>query len=435
MNILGKKQVLRRNFKFFTMLGFASTVMVSWEWLPIISIYALQDGGLPIVFWSLIAGCLGMSLVYASLAEMASMCPTAGGQYHLVSELASPSIQKELSYAVGWLTAMGWQVWVTGLCFVMAIVTFALAINALLGMRLPAIQRVFIVLHVVGFLAIVITLWVVAPHGGARDTLLRFASTSGWENVGLASMIGVVNPIGSLCGYDCVVHMAEEVQDASLVIPKALIWSFIPNALMALVMGVTFIFSIGDLDSVLASPTGQPFIQVFYNATQSHAGATVLTSIIVVMLASTCISEVSPRWNIPLNAIYVTAVVSSLISLINIGSYTALNAINSLGVVSLLFSYTVIIGCLVLRRWRGPALPRRRWSLGKYGLAVNVASLCFIVPVLFFAFWPVARPVTPAGFNWSSVMFVGVLLVALMHYVLFARHTYTGPVVLVKRED
>lgn len=31
------------------------------------------------------------------------------GQYHWVSELAPPSVQKELSYAVGWLTAMGWQ--------------------------------------------------------------------------------------------------------------------------------------------------------------------------------------------------------------------------------------------------------------------------------------------------------------------------------------
>ncbi|MBA7493110.1 hypothetical protein ES702_03665 [subsurface metagenome] len=31
MSTLGKKQVLRRNFKFVTMVGFASTVIVSWE--------------------------------------------------------------------------------------------------------------------------------------------------------------------------------------------------------------------------------------------------------------------------------------------------------------------------------------------------------------------------------------------------------------------
>lgn len=31
MLVLGKKQVLRRNFKFVTMLGFASTAMVAWR--------------------------------------------------------------------------------------------------------------------------------------------------------------------------------------------------------------------------------------------------------------------------------------------------------------------------------------------------------------------------------------------------------------------
>lgn len=43
---------------------------------------------------------------------------------------------------------------------------------------------------------------------------------------------------------------------------------------------------------------------------------------------------------------------------------------------------------------RGPPLPPRRWSLGRYGLAINIISLAFILPLLFFAFWPVATPVT-----------------------------------------
>lgn len=81
MKALGKIQVLRRNFKFPTMLAFASTVLVAWEILPVISVYALQNGGTPIVFWGIVVGIFGMTFVYASLAEMASMFPTAGGQY------------------------------------------------------------------------------------------------------------------------------------------------------------------------------------------------------------------------------------------------------------------------------------------------------------------------------------------------------------------
>ena len=55
------------------MIGFASTALVAWEFITVISIYSLQDGGTAIVFWGLIVGCFGMTFVYASLAEMASM--------------------------------------------------------------------------------------------------------------------------------------------------------------------------------------------------------------------------------------------------------------------------------------------------------------------------------------------------------------------------
>lgn len=70
-------------------------------------------------------------------------------------------------------------------------------------------------------------------------------------------------------------------------------WSVVPNGLMALIMGVTFIFCIGDIEEVLASPTYEPFIQVFFNATQSYAGATVMTFVIMLMLTSACVSEVA----------------------------------------------------------------------------------------------------------------------------------------------
>ncbi|KAK5130535.1 hypothetical protein LTR08_001965 [Meristemomyces frigidus] len=487
MLVLGKKQVLRRNFKFITMLGFASTVMVAWEILPIITVFALEDGGTPIIFWGLILATVGMTFVYASLAEMASMCPTAGGQYHWVSEFAPPRFQQGLSYSVGWLLAIGWQVYLAGVCFMvggviqglialnqpdyvyhryhatllaMAVIAFSVVFNTVLAVRLPLIEGVVLILHVAGLFAIIIPLWVMAPRGNAHDTLIVFTDNGGWGNTGLSAMIGLTSVVGLLIGYDCSVHMSEEVQDASRVIPKTIMWSVVPNAIMAFTMGITFIFCLGDLNSVLESPTGQPFIQVFYNATGRYAGTTVMTIIFIIMLTSSCISEVatssrqiwsfardrglpfsdwlarvSPGWNIPLRAVCVSLVVSSLLSLINIGSSTALNAINSLGGTSLLFSYFIAIGCLVWRRLYGAPLPPRRWSLGRYGLAINIVALLFVTPILFFYVWPLTHPVTAANMNWSSMMFFAVLVIAGIYYWLKARHVYTGPVMLVKREE
>lgn len=73
MSVLGKKQVLRRQFKFSTMLGFASTVMVAWEFCLLVSPFSLEDGGTAAVFWGLFISPFVMIPMYASLAEVASM--------------------------------------------------------------------------------------------------------------------------------------------------------------------------------------------------------------------------------------------------------------------------------------------------------------------------------------------------------------------------
>ena len=61
----------------------------------------LVDGGPAGLIWSYVWTFFGFSFVIASLAEMASMAPTAGGQYHWVSEFSPPSLQKPLSYFAG----------------------------------------------------------------------------------------------------------------------------------------------------------------------------------------------------------------------------------------------------------------------------------------------------------------------------------------------
>lgn len=76
----------------------------------------LTDGGTAGLIWGFLGVSFGFSLVYASIAEMASMfvrtrseiddanvyrAPTAGGQYHWVSEFAPRRGQKFLSYITG----------------------------------------------------------------------------------------------------------------------------------------------------------------------------------------------------------------------------------------------------------------------------------------------------------------------------------------------
>lgn len=98
-------------------------------------------------------------------------------------------------------------------------------------------------------------------------------------------------------------------------------------------------------------------------------------------------------------------------------------------------SYIISISCLVLKRIRGEPLPEHRWSLGKWGMAINIAALAYLCPVFVFAFFPLTSTVTPVTMNWSIVMYAGVIIFATAYYWLGGRHKFVAPVALVKREQ
>lgn len=142
-----------------------------------------------------------------------------------------------------------------------------------------------------------------------------------------------------------------------------------------------------------------------------------------------------PGWNIPLNAVIITFVITTLLSLINIGSSVAFNAIGSLAVSALLGTYIISFSCLILRRLRGEPLPSRRWTLGRFGIFINIGALMFLLVVWVFIFFPVAIPVTPSTMNWNVVMFGGTMIFAVVYYLVFGKKSYTAPVDLVKRNQ
>ena len=101
MSRMGKRQELRRNFRFISIVGFVMVLQSTWESVLLAAQYGLINGGTAGVIWMTVAVIGGALCMIASLAEIASMAPTAGGQYHWVSEFAPKSLQKSLSYLLG----------------------------------------------------------------------------------------------------------------------------------------------------------------------------------------------------------------------------------------------------------------------------------------------------------------------------------------------
>jgi choline transport protein len=87
--------------------------------------------------------------------------------------------------------------------------------NVCLAKKFPLMEGVILFVHLAGWVAVIVTLWVASPRAGARDTLLTFSNGGGWDSAAGATLIGVLTPLAALGGYDSAVHMST-VPDASM---------------------------------------------------------------------------------------------------------------------------------------------------------------------------------------------------------------------------
>lgn len=79
--------------------------------------------------------------------------------------------------------------------------------------------------------------------------------------------------------------MSEEVKDAGLVVPRAIICSYVVNGLMGLILLITYLFCIPSIDDALSDATGYPFLYVF-RSSMSTGAVNALTTLVLVLVAS-----------------------------------------------------------------------------------------------------------------------------------------------------
>jgi choline transport protein len=161
------------------------------------------------------------------------------------------------------------------------------------GARLLApLQNPLMILHVLMLIALLVVLWVLAPHPTAADVFVNFENSGGWETTGLALCVGQITAIfGLMCG-DAAAHISEEVKDASVTVPRSMFWGFVTNAVLGLVLCITFLFAIPSVDDALSldvNPSGYPFIYVLQQC-MPNGGVAAITAIIIFIVTASNIS-------------------------------------------------------------------------------------------------------------------------------------------------
>lgn len=250
--------------------------------------------------------------------------------------------------------------------------------------------------------------------------------------------------------------MSEETKDAAKQIPRAILAVYVINTALIFPAYVTIAYHIPSIEDALNDPTLYPAIYVLRQSMPSGAIIGLLAIVNFILIASNItylaavtrdlfafardkglpfskwISTVDSRREIPVNATILTSMIGIALSFIYIGSPVAFYALTSLCTVAFLQCYCLSIGCVLWRRIFHPeTLPPAAFSLGKFGIPINIAAVLFSLWCFFWTFWPQVTPVTGADMNWASVIFIAVVIIAMVYFVIGGRKNYHGPVTLV----
>lgn len=241
-----------------------------------------------------------------------------------------------------------------------------------------------------------------------------------------------------------------------------MVGSVVANGMIGLVYCIVLLFSLGDLNSLLDSPTGFPFVQLFANVTKSNAGATVMVLVISLIavaanaagLTSTSrtfwafardeampfskyFAHVHSGLKVPVRMIVLVSVLQGLLGFIYLGNTTAFNAILSMAIIGMYISYILpIIYMLVYGRKKLARSEYGPFRLGRVaGTVINIMAILWLVLAIVFSTFPNYEPVTSQNMNYSTVVLAGWVVFGVVYYFWVGRRVYTGPVVETEDTD
>ncbi|KAF2190091.1 amino acid transporter [Zopfia rhizophila CBS 207.26] len=471
---MGKRQQLARRFNLFTIFGLSMTLLSSWEAIGASLGVGLYAGGPVALTYGLMFTLSGTLACAASIAEMASICPISGAQYHWSFMFAPKKSRVFVTFVQGWVTVFAWQATITSLTFLMSaqlqgliilnypsytferwhttlimwLVILVTYIVNVWGIKLLPMFELFSgAMHILLFVVLFIVMLAMGRNASADFVFTGFINETGWSNNGVAWFIGLLPCIWCIVeGFDGAIHLSEETSKSAHTIPKVIMTTVLVNGSLAWIFLLLCLFSISDITAVLETPTGYPIIEILRQVTRTYAGATAIMSFILSItmaamfgtLASVSrltwafarddglpfsgyFKRVDPKLKVPIRAIALVSVVIVLLSLINIGSSTALNAILSLSTIALYTSYIIPISCLISMRLR---VRNKVYSSPAGHAEISEEKLVF-------GPWNLGRwgllPLTATTMNYAGPVFGLVLLFAAIDFYVRGRKVFVGP--------
>lgn len=479
---MGYKSELPRSLSMLSVLGLSFAIMAVPYGLSTTFYITLSNGQSVTILWGWVLLSLLSTAIAASLAEICSVFPTAGGVYYWSALLSSPKWAPIASWITGWLTLVGnWTVtlsinfggaqvilsaislwdetfvanaWQTVLAF-WAATLLCYLINVFCSRWLDQINTLCIYWTGASIVIFLVVLLVMSPTKRSGEFVFAHydASASGWP-WGWSFFVGLLQPAYVLTGYGMVASMCEEVQNPEREVPKAIVLSVVAAGLTGLVFLIPILFVLPDVQTLLDVANGQPIGLIFKTATGSAGGGFGLLFLILgiwlfagvgaLTASSRCTyafardgaipasglwSRVDERLGIPFWALTLSTVVDCLLGLIYFGSTAAFSSFTGVATICLATSYGLPILVSVLQGRK--QLKHASFSLGRFGMAINITTLLWIVLSIFLFCMPTnLTGLDSSSMNYASVVFSGFAMISLVWYFAWGRNNFSGPPVL-----
>ncbi|OAL24488.1 hypothetical protein AYO20_10646 [Fonsecaea nubica] len=473
---MGKKPELRRVYNFWTLCSYQIMISCSWSCLVVLYSTIFDVGGPFALIWGTLFVAVGQTLLMMSLAEYCTIWPTAGGQQYYVQAVATGKLRPILSYLVGWAVIVGeistgsscainsaqiiasfvevthpdfaWKPWMTWIIYTGFLIG-PIVMN-LKQSWLPGMNMVGAIWTIAGGVAWAIVFGVMAPKHDAKFIFTKFINNSGYTSAGWVFIMSFYSPMYGLYGTDGMMHLVEEMRNASRDAPRVMVWSMIFCSITSWLAALLMLWTAGNWEEYMLA--SQPYMNWWMDICNSVYGGGVFCALVMMGLNffiivgtnnagsrlawsmardkafpySDYFAHVSERFHIPLRAMIAILVVDLVIGLIVLGSDLAFQSIISGGGVTLQIGYVTPV-IVVLVRGRKILPPRPHFDLGRWGYAVNIVSVCWSLLIIVMYLCPLYVPVTIPTIdymNWSCLIVGATILFPGIYWVWRARFRY-----------
>lgn len=480
---LGYKQELKREFGLVSMLGFSFSTITCWTAVTGPLAVTLIDGGPA----TLVYGFIGVSVitifVVFSMGELASAFPVSGGQYSWILMLTTQSerrsgqkssILRATSFICGWVQLAGivcmgscalyqtglsiaamvqigdssyeaqnWQVAL--MCYAPALAT--LLINVFLGDYLHYFGWFSLYWNIAAFVICFVTMLSCAKTFQPASFVFTYTTSLGWNDKGMAVIIGLMQAAYGMITYDSPTHISEEMLHAARDVPRVMVMAVLLGAFTGVAFLIALFFVIQDVDAVSSSLF--PLIEILRQATNKQGGLGLgfLTLVCQFNASNSLLTEgsrsiyafardkglpwglndvfmsVTPKFDVPVPALLLCIFFECVFIAILFGSSTAFNTVTSTASLGLYASYLMPIITFFLC---GPeSKPTGFYNLGPRSRKVcHVVSVLFLTFCLIFFFFPSVAPVKGSTMNYTIAAAVIVATFASVSWLGGARHSY-----------